>query len=149
MRSRSSASHCPKPALSRFLSKFEVAILLRSFTHTHHRQWRSSQDFSRSSCTDQGRPVLQSVKPNDVSKSRCLTMRYVIFRCAQRLSIWGEEFPETVIRCLLPRWSFHRLGQWILRDSQGKFRPCSVNRRDTAFFAEITTASSGGIRGCC
>lgn len=55
-RSRSEDSYSPYPAFRRSLSRLEVAIRLRSFTQTHHRAWRSSQDFSRSSWIDHERP---------------------------------------------------------------------------------------------
>ena len=58
---RSVASYSPCPACNRSLSNSDVAMRLRSLAQTHQRAWRSSQDFSRSSCIDHARPKTKAV----------------------------------------------------------------------------------------
>lgn len=156
-RSRSLASYSPYPAFNRSRSRLEVAIRLRSLAHTHQRACRSSQDFSRSSWIDHGRPEnevstvgikMLTTTPKSTSGGK-LTMRVVIFRGTQRLTILGEETPKSMVRgrmTLVQLPGRNGLGQWVLRHAQFESGTGTVNGGHATGLAKITTGSDGGGR---
>ena len=125
---------------------------LRSLTQTHHSLWRSSQDFSRSSWTDQERPIpsIFSTMKHFLGIGTKQTMSDIVFRRAQCRFALGEEAPEAMVGCRVT--PFHRLGrrrfrQWVLRNTQSEFRTTPVNSRHTTGLAEIPALASGGRGG--